>query len=417
MKEASVTALLIIGYAIQVYILVGCIYVIAPGAFLLLFFKKVKKLFTTRAYSRGTNPSTAFILLIPAHNEERLLPTLLASIQLLNYPTNLYKTIVVADNCTDETAALAMKAGVICLERFTPFASNKSQALLYALEALPAFAPVSDTVVCIIDADCKLEADYLLALNSLYSIAGAAPVVQSYRSVSNAFDSDVTALDAAAEALRHWVLSGTRKILGLNGFIFGLGCSMRLSILTALMRQPNNSLAEDKEWKVYMTEQNIAIDYCPTARLSYEAVSDSKAFQKQRKRWLSGYYQALKTYGITMLVRGIGHANLTELDLAGDLLVPPRSILMLTSAVFGLLAHWFVHFSLLSSWAWFGITFTFLLYGSLGLWLIGARPRHYFMPLSGLKLTGVVIKSIFALIMGKGVDVWDATRDKVPGVQ
>ena len=418
MKEAIVVVLLFFGYAIQMYILVGCIYVLSSGAFFILFFKKINCLFTDRTYRDVAIPSTEFVLLIPAHNEERLLPKLLGSIQLLNYPPQLYKTIVIADNCSDKTAAVATKPGIICLERFTPLPSSKAQALLHALEALPAYAPSSDAVVCIIDADCELEADYLLALNSLYCLPGAAPVVQSYRSVRNTFDSEVTVLDAAAEALRHWVLSGTRKILGMDGFIFGLGCSMRLSVLTALMMEPNKSLAEDKEWKVYMTEHNIRVDYCPVARLSYEAVSDSKAFQKQRKRWLAGYYEALKTSGVKMLIQGIRRASLTRLDLAGDLLQPPRSVLIFATAFFGMLGLWFSRLTLLNPWAWFGITFIFLIYGSIGMWLIGARPRHYFLLVSGLRLIKIIINSIFEIIMGKGVGVWDATRDEVSeGVQ
>ncbi|MEJ7664147.1 MAG: hypothetical protein WKG07_33775 [Hymenobacter sp.] len=58
-------------------------------------------------------------------------------------------------------------------------------------------------------------------------------MVQSYRSVSNTFSSTVSILDAAAEALRQWVIAGTRKLLGQSNFIFGLGCSMRETILSS----------------------------------------------------------------------------------------------------------------------------------------------------------------------------------------
>src|SRR5258708_5185433 len=43
-------------------------------------------------------PRSRFLLLIPAHNEERLLPSLFLSLGELQYPTEQYHVDVVADN-------------------------------------------------------------------------------------------------------------------------------------------------------------------------------------------------------------------------------------------------------------------------------------------------------------------------------
>ncbi|MBP1693374.1 MAG: glycosyl transferase family 2, partial [Chloroflexi bacterium] len=53
---------------------------------------------------QSTIPSLRFALLVPAYNEERLLPGLLNSLRRLDYPDDLYEIHVVADNCTDQTA-------------------------------------------------------------------------------------------------------------------------------------------------------------------------------------------------------------------------------------------------------------------------------------------------------------------------
>nr|WP_262905953.1 glycosyltransferase family 2 protein [Hymenobacter terricola] len=348
--------------------------------------------------------------MIPAHNEERLLPKLLASVQQLKYPAHRFRTVVIADNCTDKTVLMAKTAGVFCLERHTQRPSDKAQALRFAIEQLPVQAPFPAAVVCIIDADCVLDADYLLELDKMYSQPGAPPVVQSYRSVGNTFDSDVTVLDAAAEALRQWVQLGTRKWLGQNAFLFGLGCSMRATVFAELAALPLASLAEDKEWKVYLTAKNVRVGYCPTARLSYEVVTDAKAFRKQRNRWLAGYYRSLKTHGISMLLRGVKAGSPAQLDLAGDLLQPPRSILLLAAVVLGLLAFGFDQFALVSGWVWVGIIGAFGLYGALGLRLIRAQPRYYLLLFSCFKLMGAVVKSTIAIMLGRGVEAWDATR-------
>ncbi|GAB3292326.1 glycosyltransferase family 2 protein [Hymenobacter humi] len=377
-----------------------------------MFYNKIKRLFT-RSDASTTGISTRFVLLIPAHNEARLLPGLLASIQRLKYPAELYKTVVIADNCTDNTAAIAKRArGVLCLERTTPDRSDKAQALQYASGKLPFQGDSPEAVVCIIDADCALADDYLLELDKMYSQPGAASVVQSFRSVSNAFESDVTILDAAAEALRQWVLLGTRKLLGQGAFLLGLGCSMRQSVFDELAALPVTSLAEDKEWKIHLTKKNMHVAYCPTARLSYEVVCDAKAFHKQRKRWLSGYFQSLKMHGPGMLLRGIKNGNLSQLDVAADLLQPPRSILLLAAVVVGGLSFAFEEVALVNGWGWLGFIIAFALYGSIGLWLIGARPRSYLLLFSSFKLIATVARSAGAIILGQGVEDWSATRQE-----
>ena len=62
---------------------------------------------------RRGGPSHRFLILVPAHNEERLLPSLLANLHQLDYPAALYAIHVVADNCTDQTAELARAGGAV----------------------------------------------------------------------------------------------------------------------------------------------------------------------------------------------------------------------------------------------------------------------------------------------------------------
>ena len=410
--QAITTALLLGWYAAQAYVLGACFYVLSSAVIFLLFFTRIKCLFcgSSQAFPRAA--CTSFVLLIPARNEEQLLPMLLASIQQLTYPAEQFTTAVIADNCTDRTAGVARDAGALCFERRTTGPSDKTQALQHGHGKIAAQAAAANAVICIIDADCVLAPDYLTELDRLYSQPNAPMAVQSYRSVSNKFESDVTVLDAAAEALRQWVQSGTRQWLGQDGFLFGLGSSMRESVFAKVVALPSTSLAEDKEWKVYLTSKNIRVAYCPTARLSYEVVSDATAFQQQRNRWLTGYFQSFRTHGISMLLRGIRGANLAQLDLAGDLLQLPRSILVLAALFFGLLAQLYPQFALVSGWVWLGIILAFGVYGSLGLRLIGAQLRHYLLLFSGVKLMAMVIKSSGAAVIGRGAEVWAATRRK-----
>jgi cellulose synthase/poly-beta-1,6-N-acetylglucosamine synthase-like glycosyltransferase len=390
----------------QGYVLLFFAYVLFPAVVYLLFATSIRRLFCGHT---PAVPQTDFLLLIPAHNEQALLPNLLASIDRLNYPASRFRAVVVADNCTDRTAALARQGGAICLERTTALPSNKSQALLYAAETLGIAAPYTDMVVCILDADCSLDPQFLAELDRHFSQPAAAPVVQCARYVSNAFESDVTVLDAAAEALRQYVGAGARRLLGLDAHIAGLGCCMREGIFAQLMALPISSLAEDKEWKAYLSQQQVPVTYCPAARLSYEAVQDRKAFGKQRKRWLSGYVASVRTHGLAMLGQGLRRGSLSQVDFAFDLLQMPRSCLFLAALVFGAAAGagpW----ALVSGWVWLGLAAGLLGYAVLGLCLIGAAPRHFMALLYGGRLVADVAKSMLLIVIGYKAKGWDATR-------
>lgn len=397
----------LVWYAAQGYVLLFCGYVFAPTLLYLVLARRVNKLFDPREPAAA---QTDFILLIPAHNEEVLLPALLASIGRLRYPAARFRTVVIADNCTDCTAQLARQAGAECLERRTAYPSDKSQALHYATAQLGLGTVPPPTVVCVLDADCQLDPLFLAELDREFSRPGAAPVLQASRRVGNAFESDVTVLDAAAEAMRQQVMSGTRYLLGLEAFICGLGCCMRAHLFARVMALPVTSLAEDKEWKAYFTRHRIAVRYCPAASLSYQAVGDGAAFRQQRRRWISGHLASARTHGLPTLGLALRHGSLAQLDFAFDLLQPPRSVLLVATGLFGLVSWAAGSWSVVGPGIWLALAGALLSYGAVGLRLIGAAPRHFWALLSGVRLVAGVVKSAALTLAGQKEKSWKATR-------
>ncbi len=396
-----------IWYVMQGYVLLFYAYVFSPVIIYLLFSARINRLFR-----RGGGPAaparTDFVLLVPAHNEAALLPGLLASLGQLSYPAGRYRTVVVADNCTDDTAALAQAAGATCLVRTTSQVSSKAQALRFAAEQLTLADQGAETVVCIVDADCHLDPQFLTELDRHFARPGAAPVVQCSRRVGNAFESDVTVLDAAAEAMRQQVGLGTRALLGLDAFILGLGCCLRAPEFARLMALPQTSLAEDKEWKADLTQRRVPVAYCPAAGLSYQTVSDPQAFGKQRQRWLAGQLTSARTHGLPLLAQGLRRGSLTQLDFACDLLQPPRSCLLVAALVFGAVALSTGQPAL--GGAWLVLAGSLLGYGVLGLRLIGAAPRHLLALLVGVGLVMGVAKSVALILVGYKEKDWKPTR-------
>ncbi|WP_159616615.1 glycosyltransferase family 2 protein [Arthrobacter zhaoguopingii] len=112
------------------------------------------------AATRGiySGPVTVTVL-IPAHNEEASLPATIASLRTQSHPPE--RIIVVADNCTDATVALARRAGVEVFESVNN-SRKKAGALNQALSRiLPGQGP--NDVVMVMDADTRIDDGFLAA--------------------------------------------------------------------------------------------------------------------------------------------------------------------------------------------------------------------------------------------------------------
>ena len=69
--------------------------------------------------------SLRFLVAIPAHNEEAGIAATVRSCLAVDYPGELFEVLVIADNCEDQTAALARAEGASVLERTHPTDRSK----------------------------------------------------------------------------------------------------------------------------------------------------------------------------------------------------------------------------------------------------------------------------------------------------
>src|SRR5262249_4385721 len=107
-----------------------------------------------RSLARPTGARPRVAVLLPAHNEATgLLPTV-GDIKAQLRPGD--RLLVVADNCNDDTAAIAAAAGAEVVERNNAEKIGKGYALDWGLQQLRYDPP---EMVVMIDADCRLSAD------------------------------------------------------------------------------------------------------------------------------------------------------------------------------------------------------------------------------------------------------------------
>ena len=258
-----------------------------------------------------------FVLLIPAHNEELLLGAALDSLSTLDYPRDQYEVVVIADNCSDSTAAIARRHGATALERFDTERIGKGYALEWALEQLSAR---SWEAVVILDADTQVSQNLLRAFAS--GMAAGQSVMQARYEVLNAEESWRTRLMACALALAHIVKPLGREQLGLSDGLKGNGmCFVREVV--ARVPWSGASITEDIEYTLRLCRAGYRVAFLPNAAVWAQMPTTGAQATSQRKRWEGGRYSLLFTVAPRLLSEGIRTRRKILRDRAAELIIPP----------------------------------------------------------------------------------------------
>ena len=118
---------------------------------------------------RTTSPveKLRFRLVVPAHDEGSGVARTVRSLLALDYPPELRRVWVVADNCSDHTAEAAAAAGAEVLVRTEPTLLGKGYALALAFERCLTEGWAQAVVV--VDADTVVEPNLLTALAEAFA--------------------------------------------------------------------------------------------------------------------------------------------------------------------------------------------------------------------------------------------------------
>src|SRR5262245_24056268 len=201
-----------------------------------------------------------FGIVVPAHDEETVLPLLLESLNRLAYPKELYEVIVVADNCRDETARIAREGGARVHERTDPEHCGKGHALSWALTRLVREGCHDAFVV--LDADSQPAPDLLAHLDA--ALEDGALAAQAYCVVGNAAESWRTALMAGDLALVHFLRPLARRALRTSAGLQGNGMCLTRALLEAVPWSAV-SVAEDQEYHLRLVHAGVHVAFVPEA--------------------------------------------------------------------------------------------------------------------------------------------------------
>lgn len=256
-----------------------------------------------------------YAILIAARNEEQVLPHLLHSIAVQDYPAHLVDTYVVADNCTDKTAQVAAQAGVTVFSRFDTKAIGKGQALSYLLRQIKDSGKYeSYDAFLIFDADNVLDSSYITKINR--TCCDGYEAFCGYRNSKN-FSSNYISCGHAMWYLHDCVhLNRSRYLLGISCSVTGTGFGFTRQVLDRRGGWKFFTLTEDIEFSVWCALKGIRIGYCHNAVLYDEQPTKLTFSFRQRVRWVQGTIQVSFRY-LKRLFRGLkkgGKAGYTCLE-------------------------------------------------------------------------------------------------------
>lgn len=256
------------------------------------------------------NKNHRFMMIIPAHNEEKVVGNLVESLQKLDYDKNLYDIYVIADNCTDKTAQIAKEAGAIVYERFDETRKTKGFALQWFLQQkIEEDAPYD--AFCIFDADNIVDKNFLNAMNK--KLNQGEDVVQGYRDIKNPADSWVT----AGYAIFYWTMNRfyhlARYNLGLSPLINGTGFMVKFDVVKPEGWQ-TKTLTEDIEFSLKRIIAGKKLGWATDAIVYDEQPVGFKQSWSQRSRWTVGHIQCLKEYTKPLAVAVAEHKTVMNFD-------------------------------------------------------------------------------------------------------
>lgn len=269
-----------------------------------------------------------FAVLIAARNEETVINHLIDSINTQTYDQGEVTVFVVADNCTDQTAACARKRGAIVYERFDQTKVGKGHAMEFLLQQIEKDHYPFDGYF-VFDADNVLDQNYILEMNKTFS--DGYDIITSYRNSKNYGDNWISSGYAIWFLWESEFLNRGRMLLGTSCAVSGTGFFFSRRIVEKYGGWKFFLLTEDIQFTIDNVLSGEKIGYCRQAMLYDEQPVKFQQSFRQRMRWAKGFFQVFHRYGLD-LFKGSLQRNTSCYDML--MVIMPAIILTLFTFIF-----------------------------------------------------------------------------------
>jgi len=271
---------------------------------------------TERRFAAGTQRKFAFV--IPAYNEEAGIAGTVRSALAVDYPRDRFDVVVIADNCTDDTAGRARDAGAGVIERRDPVSRGKGQALRWGFDRLLGAGAGYDAIV-VVDADSVVTPNYLSVMN--WYVDQGARAIQSLDLVAPGNDAWNARMTQIGFLLYNCVRPLGRTMLGGSAGLRGNGMCFTAELL-ARVPWKAFSVAEDLEYGLQLLLEGINVAFAREATVFATMPADERNAVAQRARWEGGRLDLIRRYVPLLARRLFVSPTLACCDAFFDLVTP-----------------------------------------------------------------------------------------------
>ena len=277
---------------------------------------------TVRGAASVAGPRPSVAVLIPAHNEEAGLLATLASLQPQLSAND--RILVVADNCSDQTAEVARQAGAGVIERSHAQLRGKGYALDFGVQALATAPP---DVVVIVDADC------IVGEGAIARVAALAAHHQ--RPVQALYLMHTPAGSGPLKKIAEFAWLVKNKVRPLGWFRMGWPCQLMgtgMAFPWQTIRSAHlatGHIVEDMKLGLDLALASSAPMFCPSALVYSHFPSSAEGVQSQRTRWEHGHLSVIASAAPAALGGAIRQRSASLFAFGLDLCVPPLALLVL----------------------------------------------------------------------------------------
>ena len=273
---------------------------------------------------QGKRPRVA--VLVPAHNESLIIIATLNS--LLPQLQAGDRLLVVADNCSDDTAALARAAGAEVIERSSQQQRGKGYALDFGVRHLAADAP---EVMIIVDADCQVSEGSIERL-AISCIESGRPAQALYLMHAPEGSGLKVQIAEFAWLVKNLVRPAGWAQLGLPCQLMGSGMAFAWHDI-GLINLASGHIVEDLQMGLDFCRSGKPPLFCPAAHVSSYFPRSDEGLNTQRTRWEHGHLGVILSDAPKLLAESLRRGNWKLLGMSLDLLVPPLALLTLVAGV------------------------------------------------------------------------------------
>jgi len=335
----------------------------------------------------GQHPTHRFVIAIPAHDEASVIEATVQRMRALDYPADLFSIHIVADHCSDHTAALARQAGAVVYERNEGPRTGKGAALSWLFQRV--LDDHYDAVV-VFDSDTRVDPDFLRVMDA--RLVQGDQVIQGQHIIRNPESGWFPALTWAMFLIDNRFQNLGRSNLGWSAKHMGDSICFRADILRKIAW--GEGLTEDYQLRQRLLLEGIKIVYEPTAVGYGEAPRTWAQARAQRARWLRGTRDASQRFARCLFIEGIKRRDTALLDGALQAHLPSYSTLTMISVIC-LLLQVLVN----------GLVEPMFPWGVIGAWAVVAGMLFAY-PLVGLGLENAPLEAYLAILSGPFFIVW-----------